>query len=163
MLQAKNLSIQQLYNILEREREALEKIKLYTLWPTYPLHKNTRDEAFFIIASMGSLIIGVPLLAIGLAIKNYIAPSTIQKVASYSLMTMGGIALTPEIVLDAYRKGFIAQIVLPKIYDMITQTEKKQTEKIGKINIETGIIFELMRKLEELYPELPTWGQPTSP
>jgi hypothetical protein len=149
LLQSENISIQQLYNIVERQNDILKR-KLYTL------QSQRRDQGLELLISMGSVIIGAPLLSIGLGIKNYVAPSTIQKVASYGLITMGGIALLPEISLEVSNSGLIAQ-GLRTIYDIITQKDKK----VRNISIETEIISGLMAKLKKLYPELITWEQPT--
>jgi hypothetical protein len=166
LLQSEKLSIHQLYGILQRRHSTLQNARNEFFKPTHmrplsPSPAGVFAAAFPLLLSMGSLIIGTPLLLIGLAIQNYVAPSTMQKVASYGLMTLGGITLTPEIMLEWYREGFISQIALPQIYEMITHAEKKREKQFDKLIHEYRILEQLINNIKQIYPELTT-AQPTS-
>lgn len=174
LLKLENLSIYQLYNILQNKSLLLLNDRNAAHWPeSWTPRRNVYGSpspamgignALPAIISLGSLIIGTPLLLAGLAIKKYMAPSTVQKVASYGFMTTGGITLIPEIAFEFIGEGVISGLLIPGLYKTLDHIqESKYFAKITKIDKERNTLIDLMLELKKLYPELTTPLQSTSP
>lgn len=175
-LTEKKVSIQDLYEILNKKQSILNQAglsilnqeggrEIYTSYIMSQASSNSNDQAqaemaaskldqklgiAFLMSALG-FFAASPILAAGLAIKQYIAPSPMQKIISSGLV--GSSALIASYAPTVYGIDFIAT-KLSNLYESITHKKRNAQNKFQAIMNELNKITTLMTYLKSLYPEL---------
>ncbi|HLJ31509.1 MAG TPA: hypothetical protein VKU36_03675 [Candidatus Babeliales bacterium] len=174
-LQTNNLSPQDLYDILHKKKDLLTKTR-WELINYFNSLKKSHIENFlnylfppqhtvggpavagayglaFIIATVGPLIIGVPTLMLGFALKNFMhPPSTTRKILSYGLIGTGGILSLPATVSGLTLTAIGSEKLLKNLmyFPKTKYNEKKSRQMHDDLNFTEG----MLQRLREFYPEI---------
>ena len=167
-LQVKKISAQNLYSILDARYVILLNEKWELELVAYPAQRYSRivgggeDVGYAFMISIASFFLGSPIIATGLAIKHYIAPSLPQKIISTGLIGTGAtlsfgiptLLAGPIIIPEALRNFFFIPQGIEFLYESITHKQRNAKLRYEAIANEIEKIRNIMKYLKSTYPEL---------